>query len=118
MDVKKSPQKSFAIIALVVTLVVIALLVWLVGTGYWFWIWLASWSVTAFLFYGFDKGQAKRDGWRVPEVVLHGLSLVGGFVGAFLGMRIFHHKTKKSQFLAVMIGSAVLWALIWWFLVR
>lgn len=118
MDFKGSPQKSFAIVAIVVTLVVIVLLLWLFGMSNWFLIWLLSWSVTAFAFYGFDKMQAKRDGWRVPEVVLHGLSLVGGFTGAILGMVIFHHKTSKNQFWAIAIGSAVLWGLIWWFLVR
>ena len=72
--------------------------------GNWFLIWLLAWSVTAFVFYGYDKMQAKRSGWRIPEVVLHGLSLVGGFTGAILGMIVFHHKTSKNQFWAIAIG--------------
>jgi uncharacterized membrane protein YsdA (DUF1294 family) len=115
---KKSPQKFFAIVGIVITLVVIALLTWLFGPGNWFWVWLAAWSLTAFIFYGYDKMQAKRGAWRVPEVVLFGLALAGGFAGAMLGMVVFRHKTNKNQFWAVNIGGAVLWAVMLWFLIR
>ena len=115
---KKSPQKFFAIAGIVVTLIVIALLIWIFGAGNWFWLWLGAWSVTAFIFYGYDKMQAKRGAWRVPEVVLYGLALAGGFGGALLGMVVFHHKTNKNQFWAVSIVSAALWILAWWFLIR
>ena len=117
MNIKKTPEKSFAIIALLLTLAVIALLIWLFGPNAWFWIWISAWSITAIIFYGFDKMQAKRSGRRVPEVVLHALSLIGGSIGALLGMVVFHHKTRKPQFWAIAIGSTVLWTLIWWFLV-
>jgi uncharacterized membrane protein YsdA (DUF1294 family) len=115
---KKSPQKFFAIVGVIVTLIVIALLIWIFGAGNWFWLWLGSWSVTAFIFYGYDKMQAKRGAWRVPEVVLFGMALAGGFIGAFLGMVVFRHKTNKNQFWAVNIISTALWVLSWWFLIR
>ena len=46
-----------------------------------YWIWLAITSGITFLLYGFDKAQSKNGGWRVPEVVLHGFALAGGFLG-------------------------------------
>jgi len=74
-------------------------------------------SLTAFVAYGWDKLQAKRGGWRVPEKNLHVLALIGGFAGAFLGMRVFRHKTKHPMF-AVMIGVSVVvhggvWVWVW-----
>jgi uncharacterized membrane protein YsdA (DUF1294 family) len=60
--------------------------------------WLLAVSVVAFLAYGFDKQRARSRGRRVPEVVLHSLALAGGGLGAYLGMRIFRHKTVKGRF--------------------
>ena len=65
-------------------------------------------SVTLFGFYGSDKGRAKTGGKRIPEIVLHGMSLIGGFPGAFIGMYFFRHKTRKIQFLIVIAVSAVI----------
>jgi uncharacterized membrane protein YsdA (DUF1294 family) len=61
-------------------------------------IWLAILSVVTFFLYGFDKAHSKTDGWRVPEVVLHGLALAGGFIGGWAGRSIFRHKTRKGFF--------------------
>ena len=41
---------------------------------------------------------AKRGAWRVPEKTLFLLPLLGGSLGALLGMRVFHHKTKHWYF--------------------
>ncbi len=60
--------------------------------------WLLAINVTAFGYYGFDKGRARAGGRRVPEVVLHGLALAGGSLGAWLAMRTFRHKTVKGKF--------------------
>ena len=60
--------------------------------------WLFSVNVVAFGYYGYDKGQAGRSARRVPEVVLHGLSVAGGSLGAYAGMRLFRHKTIKGSF--------------------
>jgi uncharacterized membrane protein YsdA (DUF1294 family)/cold shock CspA family protein len=67
----------------------------------WIALWVVALSIAAFLIYGFDKSQAQRDGLRVPEAILHLLSLLGGSPGAFVAMRVFHHKTSKSSFQAV-----------------
>ena len=55
-------------------------------------------SVVAFLLYGWDKRQAKNDGWRVPEKRLHVLAFLGGWPGAMFGQNYFRHKTQKSEF--------------------
>lgn len=55
-------------------------------------------NVIAFLMYGLDKVKAKRRQWRIPESTLLGVAVIGGSIGAFLGMQIFRHKTKKPKF--------------------
>lgn len=65
-------------------------------------------NVIAFLMYGLDKVKAKRRQWRIPESTLLGVAVIGGSIGAFLGMQIFHHKTKKPKF---YIGIPVIFIL-------
>lgn len=55
-------------------------------------------SIICFLLYGYDKAQAKNDGWRVPEKVLLTIGVFGGAIGALIGMQTFHHKTRKNYF--------------------
>lgn len=62
-----------------------------------------------FLLFGYDKFQAKRGGWRIPERVLLSLSLFGGGIGGLAGMLAFRHKTRKKIFwLAAIVGIALL----------
>lgn len=80
-----------------------AVLLWWGLSGSWSaepWLaaWLASVNVTAFGYYAWDKVRSRSASGRVPELVLHGLALVGGSVGAYLGMRLFRHKTVKGTF--------------------
>ena len=51
-----------------------------------------------FTVYGADKAKARRGAWRVPEKTLFLLPLLGGSVGALLGMLVFRHKTKHWYF--------------------
>ena len=39
------------------------------------------------------KWKAKRSAWRIPEATLLGLAVIGGSLGAWLGMKVWHHKT-------------------------
>lgn len=55
-------------------------------------------SLVAFVFYGFDKRRARRNGRRVPENTLHLLALFGGWPGALAGQKVFRHKTQKTRF--------------------
>lgn len=61
-------------------------------------VWLAVINLLTFLVYGADKRRARKGKWRVPEKTLFLLPLLGGSVGALLGMRVFHHKTKHWYF--------------------
>ena len=55
-------------------------------------------NIIAFVLYGDDKQRAKQHLWRIPEKTLLGVALLGGGVGAFVGMQIFRHKTKHASF--------------------
>ena len=82
-------------------------------------IWVVIASGITFLLYGLDKAQSKNGGWRVPEVVLHGLALAGGFPGGWAGRSIFRHKTKKGIFVFVLVVStAIHLGLVYWLFIR
>ena len=61
-------------------------------------VWLAVINLVTFAVYGIDKAKAKRGAWRVPEKTLVLLPLLGGSLGALLGMKVFRHKTKHWYF--------------------
>lgn len=82
-------------------------------------VWLIAINLVTFAVYGADKRRARRGAWRVPEKTLFLLPLLGGSVGALLGMRVFHHKTKHWYFVwgvpAILLAQAALAA---WLLYR
>ena len=55
-------------------------------------------NTIAFLMYGVDKWNAKHELRRIPEKTLLGIAAVGGSVGAYVGMQLFRHKTRKPKF--------------------
>lgn len=61
-------------------------------------IYLVVINVVAFVVYGVDKYKAKRGRWRAPEAKLLGLAAIGGSIGAWLGMKVWHHKTMHKKF--------------------
>ncbi|MBO4450956.1 MAG: DUF1294 domain-containing protein [Bacteroidaceae bacterium] len=61
-------------------------------------IYLVAINVVTFLIYGIDKWKAKRDKWRISEAALLGLAAIGGSIGAWLGMKVWHHKTMHKKF--------------------
>lgn len=65
-------------------------------------------NVLALALYGIDKFKAQRGLWRISEAMLLGVAAVGGSIGAFLGMKLFHHKTLHPQF---YIGIPVIFVL-------
>lgn len=65
-------------------------------------------NILTFFYFGFDKMRSLRAERRVSEKMLWGLSVIGGSIGALLGMNYFRHKTKKISFQA---GMAVILAL-------
>ena len=82
-------------------------------------VWLIAINLVTFAVYGADKRRARRGAWRVPEKTLFLLPLLGGSVGALLGMRVFRHKTKHWYFVwgvpAILLAQI---ALAVWLLYR
>ena len=80
-------------------------------------------NFAAFAVFGADKRRAKRGAWRVREKTLFLLAILGGSVGAIMGMRRFHHKTKHWYFRwglpAILCAQLALAGWAWyWFEVR
>lgn len=74
-------------------------------------------SILSYATVAYDKKRALIQEWRVPEAVLHGLELCGGWPGSFLAQRSFRHKTSKLsyqlQFYGIIaIHQVLAWALI------
>lgn len=65
-----------------------------------------------FLFY-WDKRNAKKNEWRIPEWRLIRATLLGGGIGAFFGMYISRHKTQHLKF-QIIVNMSVVWQLILW----
>ncbi len=114
-----SPVAGFGVVALLIAGgIALALVQWLE------WPALATWligiSLVTFGTYGWDKWQAKRQGFRVPELVLHGEALVGGTLGALIGQSLFRHKTIKGRFRIVFWTIFVLQiaGIIWYLIAR
>ena len=55
-------------------------------------------NVITFVVYGIDKLKAKKGKWRVPETTLLLLAIVGGSVGAWCGVKVWHHKAMHAKF--------------------
>ena len=78
-------------------------------------IYLIAINVVTFFAYGIDKWKAKRSKWRIQEATLLGLAVIGGSIGALLGMKVWHHKTmhKKFQFGVPVIILLQIALIIW-----
>ena len=61
-------------------------------------IYLVVINVVTFIIYGIDKVKAKQKKWRISEAMLLGLAIIGGSIGAWLGMKLWHHKTLHNKF--------------------
>lgn len=55
-------------------------------------------SIIGFASMGVDKYKAKHEKWRVPELTLFVIALLGGALGSVIGMQVFRHKTKHWYF--------------------
>jgi uncharacterized membrane protein YsdA (DUF1294 family) len=63
-------------------------------------------SAVTFIFYGWDKRQARKEGWRTPESKLHLMAFLGGWPGAIGGQKFFRHKTQKFSFKTMTLFAA------------
>ena len=55
-------------------------------------------NITSFFLYGIDKYKAKKGKWRISEATLLTMAAIGGSIGAWAGMRLWHHKTMHKKF--------------------
>lgn len=55
-------------------------------------------NAVTFIIYGIDKYKAKKAKWRISEATLLTMAAVGGSIGAWLGMKAWHHKTLHRKF--------------------
>ena len=55
-------------------------------------------NIATFFLYGIDKYKAKKNKWRISEATLLTMAAIGGSIGAWAGMRLWHHKTMHKKF--------------------
>ena len=55
-------------------------------------------NIATFLLYGIDKYKARKGRWRISEATLLMMAVIGGSIGAWSGMRLWHHKTMHKKF--------------------
>ena len=80
-------------------------------------IYMAVMSIIAFAVFGLDKYKARHNRWRIRERTLFLLALLGGAPGAYLGMKVFHHKTLHKNFkIGIPLIMLAQFALIGWYL--
>lgn len=61
-------------------------------------IYLLAINVVTFVTYGIDKWKAQHNRWRIPESTLLWMAALGGSIGAWLGIKVWHHKTLHKKF--------------------
>ena len=108
-------KKRFAILAVTLIAGLSCLLSYLIGMNL-LYACLICINLITLLLYGYDKYQARNNGFRIPEMGLHLLALIGGSPGALLGQIFFRHKTRKLKFLLVfliIVGLQVIMIVVW-----
>ena len=78
---------------------------------------IVSINLTTILAYYVDKRAAVRHSWRVSENTLHMLEFLGGWIGAFVAQKWFHHKTVKKSYqhiflLMIAAELAAIWIIL------
>ena len=74
-------------------------------------------NVVTSLVYGIDKWKAKQGSWRISEATLLILAIIGGSIGALLGMKVWHHKTMHKKFkyglpLILLVQTALIYLIL------
>ena len=76
-------------------------------------------NVLGLVLFGIDKWKAKHDKWRISEATLLSVTVIGGSIGAWVGMKVWHHKTIHKKFkygiplVMVLQFSLLLFTLYW-----
>ena len=66
--------------------------------GFYILYYLIAINIITFFIYGIDKLKAKKGKWRIPESTLLLLAIIGGSICAWLGIKVWHHKTLHKKF--------------------
>jgi len=71
-------------------------------------------NILLFILMGIDKSKAIKNKWRIRERTLILTGFLGGALGGFLSMKVFHHKTQKPLFkvsysLALVMHLCFIW---------
>jgi len=61
-------------------------------------LWLVFINLLVLGLFGLDKYRARHRQWRIPELFLFLIALLGGSFGAVVGMDLFRHKTQRRRF--------------------
>ncbi len=97
LDVKAQPSRFFLVVFVAIALPIMFLWrIFLPGSR--LFAWLVAANLSAFLVWAYDKRQAQKDGWRVPENVLHTMAVLGASPGSLIAMSTLRHKTQKRFF--------------------
>lgn len=62
------------------------------------WYYLGVINIIGLTIMGIDKQKARQGKYRIPEATLWTVAIIGGAVGATIGMYFFRHKTKHTNF--------------------
>lgn len=82
-------------------------------------IWLIVINIITFAVFGIDKKKAIDGKFRIKELTLFVLSLLGGSLGGLIAMHTFHHKTRKWYFKFGIPLILVAWvAMIAWLIYK
>ena len=76
-------------------------------------------NVLGLVLFGIDKWKAKHDKWRISEATLLSLTVIGGSIGTWVGMKVWHHKTMHKKFkygipLVMVLQFALLLFTLYW----
>ena len=76
-------------------------------------------NVLGLVLFGIDKWKAKHDKWRISEATLLSVTAIGGSIGAWVGMKVWHHKTIHKKFkygipLVMVLQLALLLFTLYW----
>ncbi|MBF1569019.1 MAG: DUF1294 domain-containing protein [Prevotella shahii] len=61
-------------------------------------VYLALSNLLSLSLFGIDKWKAKHTKWRISEKTLLLVAAIGGSIGAWVGMKLWHHKTQHKKF--------------------
>lgn len=65
-----------------------------------------------------DKKKAIKHEWRIKEKTLFILALLGGFIGSYIGMKTFRHKTKHKIFYIINIIALFIHIALWFVILK